>query len=431
MENAGHAANGSREDGGKMGFIKRLAVFALILIVAGAGILWFYRYEIVRYSAEKIIKAALPEYVRVDDIIVDPENGELTAQGLALLNPSGFHNRYMVTVDRVFCRFRMKGEHILDGIRITDVRAEGPRINIERLEGGKVNLGQLGKKTFSGKRTASPDASDDRPSGSAMPGTGLFEKMDLAEKVEFPGKVEIKDGKITFMDKKVSRQGYVLTFERVNGDVTFRMSEDNAFLREVGSEGRGDVNGDPEQTVSWRIFWEPPAKGLTLSSRFRLDMVDVMPFKPYYDRYAPVNILQGWMSGTLVFDFDNGNIGSTNEVRLYRLEFTERSRGNVSGFWNVAVSDIVKYLRTARDEITFDFKVKGDMDSPTIYPGPHVRKAIQMLALDTIDQLVSGPEQKAGGAEKDTTGGGASGSEDKSDAEKVVDIIRQLMKRQQ
>jgi hypothetical protein len=156
-----------------------------------------------------------------------------------------------------------------------------------------------------------------------------------------------------------------------------------------------------------------------------------MPFKPYYDRYSPVNVHQGWMSGTLVFDFDNGNIGSTNEIRLYRLKFSKRTGGRVSDFWSVAVSDIVQYLRTARDEVTFDFRIKGDMDSPTIYPGPHVKKAIRAYAFDTIDQLVSGGEEKAGDTGKDVPDGDASPSGDRSDAEKVVDIIRELMKSRQ
>ena len=56
-----------------------------------------------------------------------------------------------------------------------------------------------------------------------------------------------------------------------------------------------------------------------------------------------------------------------------------------------------------------------------------MKQAIQNMAIDTISNLLKGPEEE--GAETGTASTGSTGQETpKSDTEKIVDVIKSLMK---
>jgi hypothetical protein len=175
-----------------------------------------------------------------------------------------------------------------------------------------------------------------------------------------------------------------------------------------------------------------------MSSRFDLSGVDVLPFRPYYDEYSPIDIKKGKLSGTLVFDFDNGNIGSTNTLNIDDFEFKVKENAKAAEVWGPSLSDIVKYLETYPGSVTFDFKIKGTIEKPKFYPGPIVKKAIQNMTVDTITGLLTTPTEEdqtgtspAGGAQQGASGAGT-GTEttEKSDAEKIVDVLKGLMKKE-
>ena len=105
---------------------------------------------------------------------------------------------------------------------------------------------------------------------------------------------------------------------------------------------------------------------------------------------------------------------------LKNFKFTEKKGGFGSGFWDVTVSDIVKYLQSSRGEIIFDFKIKGDMNNPRFYPGPHVKQALQSMVIDKVADLFK--------EEKTPTEPGAPPAE-KSDTEMVVDLLKGILKK--
>ncbi|MGB3113102.1 MAG: hypothetical protein WBC00_00575, partial [Candidatus Omnitrophota bacterium] len=153
------------------------------------------------------------------------------------------------------------------------------------------------------------------------------------------------------------------------------------------------------------------------SNRYEVSDLNVLLFRPYYDRYSPIDIKKCRVSGTLVFDFNSGNIGSMNTLRLSDLRFEVMRDASGVGFWEASIPEIIEYLRTSSGEIVFDFKIKGDMNNPRFYPGPHLKQAIQMKVVDTIADALAPKEEGQGGVAG------------KSDAEQVVDVFRELLKR--
>ncbi len=389
--------------------MKKVGIVILVVFIAFAGVVYYFRYDIFQFSAESIIKKMLPKYVSVNRIIFDLKNGVMQVKGFGIKNPRGFQDKFLASIDSVTCRYKMRGKTILDGIEVTDIEADGPVINIERLSNGQLNVNEMGKmmETEERKEPVKPKAEKREKAAS---GKGISDIIKLTNTINVTG------GKLALLDKAVSRRPYQLTFEGASGNITLDLKRDYKGVLSAATKGKGFINGDPAQTIDWTITLNPQTEKLTMGNRFEVNNVDILLFKPYYDKYSPVDIERGRFSGTLVFDFDNGNIGSMNTIVLTNLRFTEKRGGVASGFWDVSVADIIKYLETSSGDIVFDFKIKGDMENPRFYPGPHVKQAIQSMVVDKVSDLF-----------KEQEGGGAEGA--KSDTEKVVDVIRGLLKK--
>lgn len=401
--------------------MKKMLIILLVFLLLGGGIIWHFRFDIFQFSAENIIRKLLPSYVHVDEMIFDLKNGVLHVKGFSIQNPKGFQNRYLATIGEITCRYRMQGKNILDGIEITSIEARDPVVHVERLRDGRINLNEMGKmmaeekpKEIKGSVSREPAAPDkgQRKSLGKIGGRKISDIIKLTNTINFSG------GKFSLIDKEISRRPFYLTFENIRGIITITLNSDYTGVTETGTRGEGFINGDRNQKVSWRISMDPNTPNLTMSNRVEPENVDIMLFKPYYDQYSPIDIRAGRFSGSLVFDFDNGNIGSTNTIRIRGLRFSEKEGGFASGFWDTSVSDVIKYLQTSSGEVVFDFKIKGSMQNPRFYPGPYVQQAIQRMAVDKISQLLQPQEE-----------GAAAGGGQQTDAEKVMGIIQGFMEK--
>jgi hypothetical protein len=112
--------------------------------------------------------------------------------------------------------------------------------------------------------------------------------------------------------------------------------------------------------------------------------IGVAHFKPYYDSFSPFLFQDGKTSGKLVFNFDNGNIGSTNELKFSELKLTMKEDYADKGLWYLSTEDLYVYLTSTADEIIFDFKIKGPIERPRFMPGSNTKRALALLALNKI-----------------------------------------------
>lgn len=392
--------------------MKKFFIVVLVILIVAAAVVFYFRYDIFQFGAESVIKSKLPAYIHVDRIIFDLQNGVLRVKGFAVRNPRGFSGRYMASIGEITCRYKMRGKTILDGIEVTDIEGKAPVINIERLRDGRLNVNEMGQMmaaaTAVGEKAEAHKAAEGKSAGGKVAGKSIADMVKLTDTVKISG------GKVVFLDNAVMRVPYTLTFENVNGDIVLGLNEDYTAVTSVASTGGGLVNGHPGQRVDWVVSLDPKSAELTMSNRYKVKDVDLIPFKPYYDRYSPVDIQRGNFSGTLVFDFDRGNIGSMNTITLRDLKFSERQGGEWAGFWDKSISDVIKYLETSPGNAVFDFKIKGDMKSPHFYPGPQVKKAMQSAAIGTISDTLRGLSESGDGGEK-------------GDMDKVVDMFKGLL----
>jgi len=391
--------------------IKKLFIVIVILVLLALAVVYAFRHEIFQVSAETIIKKNLPSYITVEAIVFDLKNGVMRVKEMGIKNPPEFTNKELAHIRSITCTYKMKGDNILDGIEVTGIEASGGTIIIERLSDGRLNVNEMGPVMEEGAKRSKSAQQESK-------GGNHRKSLDISRWIKLPDTIDLKEGKVVFLDNAVMPRPYRLTFEDIDSELGIRLNKDYTKVTAVSSKGTGSLQGDRAQQVRWITSLDPDRRELTMSNRFEISNIDIIPFRPYYDPYSPLEIQSGVFSGTLVFDFDNGNIGSTNTVRLRNLRFRQKMDDSSQRYWVAAIPDIIKYLETSPGEITFDFKIKGPMDDPRFYPGPVVKRAIQNMAVDKISELLAPPEEQEGQVTE------------KSDAQKVVDVISELLKNQ-
>ena len=394
---------------------KKPVIITAIALVSIFAAIFIYRYQIMQYTAEMLIRKCLPDYIKIDTIKFDFAKGDVFFDGVKVLNPPEFSKEYMVEIEKITCHYKMRGKTILDGLELSSPVFVNAFLNAERLGNGKVNLAEEGavieKKSPAvspGKETAAQSGTASASATSPLPG------------VKFPETFIIKDSKAVFIDRMTRANPNIITFENVNAEVTIKMDAAYKKVLTVSSVGQGNVNGDKKQIVNWTVNWNPTTPRLTMSNRFEVSGVSITPFEPYYDKYSPLVFKTGRFSGLLIFDFNNGMIGSSDELRLSDLRFFVKSGYENTQFWETTVPDLVKYFTTPYGEIVFDFKIKGDMENPKFYLGPKSKEAIISMAVDKISAAIQNNAASASsGAPKN----------DIDKAKQYIDLFKNLMKK--
>lgn len=409
--------------------MKKFLVFLLFLFVLAAiagGLIYYYRIDIFKMSADTIVKKMLPEYIDIDKLTFDLEKRTMEINGFGIRNPRQFTNKYIVHIDSIYCEYKLKGATILNGIEVTRIDANSPVITLERLRSGQLNASSMQEVISPPKKLS--DIVSEKEASQIQKKMPKFDPGKMSDFFTITDRVRINDGQILFIDHSMGPRTLSYTFSDVQGTIILDLVNNYTELKELQTFGRGFVNADASQRIEWAIKYFPKTQALTMSNRFDVYGVEITQFSPYYDTYSPIAINRGRISGSLVFDFDNGNIGSTNTVTFHDLVFAPKPGSIADRYWAVGAGDLVQYLRSRSGDIYFDFKIKGNINDPRFYPGPIVKSAIQRLAMDKISEIVQ--QVQGGGQEGQAAAGTGAQAAPQSDAEKIMNIMTELLKKQ-
>ena len=394
---------------------KTILPIIVIILLALAVTIFIYRYNILRYSADAIIRSLLPSYVRVDKIDFDARSSRVTLYGFKILNPRAFRYEYLLEIGSIVCEYRLKGKTILEGFEVMSPVFKDAVLDVERRSDGKINLVQM-PEVIESARDASQGASKekDRVRPKKESDVKIYNILRL------PKTYQVKNGKVLFIDGLHFRKAYEITLENIDASMTLILDETYTKVMSSSSQGEGLLNGRRGEVVKWNVGLNPNTPKLTMSNRLEIYDADILTFEPYYDRFSPFVFKTGKFSGTLVFDFNNGSIGSMNEIRLSDFRFYVKPGYENAQYFQTSVQDLAKYFTSPFGEIVFDFKIKGDMDNPEFLLGPLSKKAISSMVIDKITSAignVSGSEQASA----------SSGSSDLDKAKEYIELFQKIV----
>jgi hypothetical protein len=412
-----------------------IAVILLSLVtILAVGIL-LKKASILRYTAEAVIRSVLPDYVSVDRISFDLAPGRITLHDFRIANPPDYRSRHLIEIGEISCRYRMKGGTILDGIEITDPVFIRAVLNIERQSDGSTNLRDMallvaggsqgrGKGMPSVSRAREEARQKGARAGRAYGAAAIVGKRAISDVVKLPESYEVKDGTMAFYDKAASRGRPVsIVISGIAADLRIRLNPSYSGITDAASTGSGYINGNRGETVEWTVDYNPAAPKLTMSNRFNVYNLDIKLFEPYYDAFSPVVFASGRISGTIVLDFDSGNIGSTNELHLSDLRFSVKPGQEDAAFWGSTVPELVKYFTKPYGDVVFDFKIKGDIANPRFMLGPISKRAMATMAVDKVANVISA----AARASEATPAAGE--GKDEAQARALAGALKQLLKK--
>lgn len=373
---------------------KKILIIIVVLIVAALAALYFYRHAIIKHYTEKLIRENLPGYIQVGKVNFDFANNKIALDDFKVIAPPGFNSKYVFQAKEISCKYGILGNFIPMGLQISDVVLSGAEIRVERLEDGRINLVEMERFVNS-----FPAKTPKQPAGTPKQ-RDAAPQLDLSALIKLPNTFDIRNSKFVFIDKVPYTNPYFITVESIKGQVKMDFTNNYSKITGLSFTISGRLNGDKTQAVQWIGSLTPNTPKLTMSNRFEVAGLNILTFEPYYDRFSPFIFKRGDFSGTLVFDFNNGNIGSTNEIHLSNLRFVVKQGYENSQIWQTTVPDLMNYFTTTSGEVVFDFKIKGDPNNPEFYLGPISKRALTSMVINkaasaALDQFSKG-KQDAG-----------------------------------
>ncbi len=404
--------------------IKNILIALVILAILSGTAVYIYRQAIIQYYGEKFIRDNLPEYIKIDKIKFDLGNNVFSLSGLKVLNPPEFLAKYLMAIEEVRCVYKIKGAIIPEGLDVTGISFKKPEISVERLPDGRMNLVEMDRftKSFPAKNIPTKLSEEARKSKPVQDpaSQNLNITKKLSDVIKLPPSLGIERGRIFFIDGVPYQKPYEITIDSVNGDVSISFNDNYTEILSVGFTLQGILNRATDEKLKWIASLDPRSPRLTMSNRFEVSNLNILTFEPYYDAHSPIVFKRGSFSGLLIFDFDNGNIGSTNEIRLSDISFFAKEGSENGQFFETSVPDLIRYFTTSSGDVVFDFKIKGNMAHPQFYLGPISKRALTSMALDKISSYAINQITKPADA-------AAGGTVDKT--KDYIDMFKELLKK--
>jgi len=392
--------------------IKKILIVTAVIVILAVTAVFIYRFQLISYSAESLIRKALPSYVKISKIRFDFSQQKAFLEGFKLESPRGFSDRYIVEIAEISCSYKLKGKTIIDGLEIFDPVLKDMVIHIERLHDGRVNLSEMGSVIGKVETGASQKPESKKSSNPKM-----------ADFIKLPQDFTIRNGKMVFLDRFFVRGYHMITLANMEAGLSLKMNDTYSQILDVSSAGEGNINGYRDQFVKWTIDFNPNTPRLTMSSRFDVSTVDLITFEPYYDKFSPFEFAKCRVSGVLIFNFDNGSIGSTDELHLSDLIFSVKPSYENLAMFETNVKDLTKYFTSFTGEVIFDFKIKGDMTNPKFFLGPISKQALAAMVMDKVGEALQQMAQKS----SNSTGAASSGNTDIDKAMNAISMFQGFM----
>ncbi|TSA55619.1 DUF748 domain-containing protein [bacterium] len=383
--------------------------------------LYINRQDIFDKSIDKVLEDQLPKYIELDSLKVNLQDKAIAIKGFKLRNPEGFKSPYLVEIDNINSVYKQASEkNILHGISLSDIELSGARVFLERDSNGILNLEKM-ESVLQDNRPKTKPGIKTKLLGLVSYFLGPIKSISQLLQIE--PVFNINKGALFFEDYYIDNKGYSTTIENIYGTIMMNLKRDFKGIDYLTSQGRGFMNAKSGQVLTWDTEYDPTKAKLTMSNTFDIQNVDFTHFQPYYDKYSPFIFKKGKASGRLIFNFDDAQIGSDNEILLSGLEIEQKEDNTFNRFWPTGAEDLYKYFSSDQGDVVFDFKIKGPMDEPRFYLGSKTKRALAYMVVDKIAGRIFKRDEDAPDVNTEKPAAGAP-QEKKTKLERILDVLQ-------
>jgi hypothetical protein len=173
-------------------------------------------------------------------------------------------------------------------------------------------------------------------------------------------KVEVKNGSIDFLDRKVSSTPVLTRLRDIElefKDITFPLGDNfSTYTLSAsipGNQSTGILNS------KGRI----KPKNKDTDCKVEIRRLDITEFKPYFQKKGDVNVKRGIFDMDMDVKIKSKKINAPGKAVLRELDF-EKGSGIGNKFLNIPLSAVVSFLKNNNNEIVVHFILEGDLDNP-------------------------------------------------------------------
>ncbi len=402
-----------------------MILISVVLVAAGlAAYVYFNRQALLDRGVDKMLQDYLPEYVEIDDLKIDLNEQTVLIKGFRVRNPAGFSNPYLIEIENISSSYSQLDEkNILKGLSLSSIELFRMRVFLERDSGNTLNIQKM-ESVLKHARAEKPQGIKSWIQSFILYLSGPVKNIDQFLKIH--PVFNINNGALFFRDYYIdNKQGYPTSIENIQGAMQLGIDKDFKSINHIASQGRGLVNARPGQFLSWEIEYDPTREKLSMSNTFDIERVDFTHFRPYYDKFSPFIFRAGKASGRLVFNFEDAEIGSSNEVFFSGLIIEQKQDHSFNRFWPSGADDLYRYFSSEQGDIVFDFKIKGPMAEPKFYLGSKTKRALAYMVVQKVAGRIFQKEPGASDtADSDTQAEDGAQEQKRSRLDNLLEIFK-------
>jgi len=292
---------------------------------------------VLAYNANSILKYELQQFFgkgfSADNISL--RWGSVKAKGIRLLRPD---NKEAFSAEDLELRANLLGLLRQENV-ISDVTLDSPLLFIEIDSNGRVIFPWPPRNRDSAKAVA---------------------KGKPADKAAAPfliKKLEIKDGALNYLDRKVSTAPVLIQLKELDAALrNVSMPPDNrisSYKLKAAVAGM-TKNGSISSVGAVNFMTKDTKAQLTIRD------LDLTLLRPYYEKKGDVEVTRGLLSLDAEIAIRNNKISSTGKFTIRELTF-KQSGGRFLGLPLLAAMQL---LKDSKNQIVLDFTIEGDLKNP-------------------------------------------------------------------
>jgi hypothetical protein len=193
------------------------------------------------------------------------------------------------------------------------------------------------------------------------------------------GRVSVKNGRFTFMDRTVSPK-YTSSLNAINGTITGHSSDE---FRKAVVNLQARLDNQAPIAVTGSI--NPLKEDLFVDLKASLKNMELSPTTPYSGKYAGLAIEKGKLSFDLNYSVDRKRLNAKNDVLIDQLTFGEAVQSEEATELPVRLA--VALLRDSTGRIDLHLPVTGRTDDPEF----HVGKVVLKIIVNILEKAATSP----------------------------------------
>lgn len=376
-------------------FWKRFFIAAGILVIL-AFIAQLTAAPYIKGLITRTAKESLGIDVSIGNCAVNILNRKIILEDINVPNPD-YKNDYLAKAKEISADFYLMpllfNKQVLRLVSLTR-----PEIVLHLDETGALKVPPFGKKD------------DKKPAGKSEPGI-LF------------GNLVVTDGKITFIDHRVSKPATLTAFSEVNCDIS------NSFSAGLGKiVTKIDISGKIEGQGRFSVKGSGDflSKPLSFDGDINIENIPLQEFLPYYGGFVPVVVKSGNAGLYTKAVCDKGNLDVRSNAGIDNLVMEPIGDPAQTVFFELKTSDVIEFLKDENNTVRFSFNISGDLNKPDFKWGPEIRRAMANAMLrsfkEGVARIILKSPQEAGEKIGEMIGG-ETGDKIKKIGEKLQKIL--------